>query len=225
MAYYQTNIEVSEQQDLGLSIQKLIESNIKNAYTSYLSQITAIVGNKIHVKPIIKTNPDDKEVIINNCLIAFPFSQNWRVQYKLKVGDIGLAVVSDKDLSNYKNNGKASVAKTKRYKNISDAIFFPVSMFQTLENDSVNFTITNDKGNCCLVFGNDEIGTLKAKLLTIQSENTTLKAELKKLASLIEGLAGGRTAPTGHTGGVTTCPGSIGKFNSWASGLDKLFKS
>ena len=225
MAYYKTNIEVSEQQDLGLSIQKLIESNIKNAYTSYLAQITSIVDNKIHIKPIIKTNSDDKDVIINNCLVAFPFSQNWRIQYKLKVGDIGLAVVSDKDLSNYKNTGGASIAKTKRYKNISDAIFFPVSMFQTLQNDSVNFTIINDKGNCCLTFGNDEIGTLKAKLLTIQSENTTLKAELKKLASLLEGMAGGSTSADGHGHTTTTAPSSVGKFNSWASGLDKLFKN
>uniref|UniRef100_A0A0N5AD00 Uncharacterized protein n=1 Tax=Syphacia muris TaxID=451379 RepID=A0A0N5AD00_9BILA len=98
-------------------------------------------------------------------------------------------------------------------------------MFQTLENDSVNFTITNDKGNCCLAFGNDEIGTLKAKLLTIQSENTTLKEELKKLASLCEGMASGSTAPDGHGHSSTTAPSSIGKFNSWASGLDNLFKS
>lgn len=225
MTYYKTNIEVSEQQDLGLSIQRLIESNIKNAYTSYLAQITSIVGNKIHIKPIIKTNPDDKEVIVNNCLVAFPFSQNWRIQYKLKVGDIGLAVVSDKDLSNYKNTGGASIAKTKRYKNISDSIFFPISMFQTLQNDSVNFTIINNKGNCCLTFGNDEIGTLKAKLLTIQSENTTLKAELKKLAALLEGMAGGKTSADGHGHTTTTAPSSVGKFNSWASGLDKLFKN
>lgn len=226
MAYYKTNIDVSEQQDLGLAIQKLIESNIKNASTAYLAQITSIAGNKLHIKPIIKENSDDKEVIINNVLIAFPTSNLWSIQYKLTVGDIGLVVANDKDLSVYKNSGKGGTAQTKRYKNISDAIFFPVSMFQTKDNQSINFTIENAKGNCCLTFGNDEIGLLKAKLLTIQSENTTLKAELKKLASLLESLASGKTQGDTHSGTrLTTSPDSIGKFNSWASGLDKLFKA
>lgn len=225
MACYKTNIEVEEQQDLGLSIQKLIESNIKNAYTSYLAQITAINGNKVHIKPIIKTNPSDKEVVVNNVLVAFPFSQNWRVQFKLKVGDIGLAAVNDKDLTCYKNSGGAGNAHTQRYKNISDAIFFPAAMFQTKENQSVNFTIENEKGNCCLTFGNDEIGLLKAKLLTIQSENTTLKTVLKDLATRLENMAKGNTAPDGHGHSSTTAPSSIGKFNEWAANLDRLFKA
>ena len=141
MAYYKTNIDVSEQQDLGLAIQKLIESNIKNASTAYLAQITSIVGNKLHIKPIIKENSDDKEVIINNALVAFPASSLWSIQYKLAVGDIGLVVANDKDLSVYKNSGKGGTAQTKRYKNISDAIFFPVSMFNTAPIDSIDFAI------------------------------------------------------------------------------------
>ncbi|TLD85789.1 Gp138 family membrane-puncturing spike protein [Helicobacter sp. MIT 05-5294] len=226
MPIYKTNIDIEEQNDLGLAIQKLIESNIRNSYTSYLAKIVSIAGNKLHIQPIIKSNKEDKEVVINNALIAFPFSGNWRIQYKLKVNDIGLVIVADKDITNYKNSGKDSIVATKRFKNINDAIFFPVSMFQTLDNDSINFTLVNQKGNCALTFGNDEIGTLKAKLLTIQSENTTLKAELKKLASLLESLASGKTQGDTHSGTrLTTSPDTIGKFNSWASGLDNLFKS
>lgn len=149
MAYYQTNLDISEQQDLGLAIQKLIEANVKNACTSYLAQITSIAGNKLHIKPIIKDNADDKEVIINNALVAFPSSSIWSIQFKLRVGDIGLVVVTDKDNTSYKNTGGGGIAKTKRNHNISDAIFFPVSMFKTAPIDSIDFAIQkeNDKAH------------------------------------------------------------------------------
>ena len=65
----------------------------------------------------------------------------------------------------------------------------------------------------------------KAKLLTLESENTTLKRALKELADLLEAMASGSTSADGHGHTTITAPSSIGAFSGWYSGtINSLFK-
>lgn len=141
-------IDTSEEQgDLGLAIQNLITNNLKSLNTCFLAEIVAIKANKVSVRQVIKSSTSEADLIVNECLIAFPYSSGWQVQFKLKTGDIGLCLVANKDISTYKQSGRASIATTKRFKSVNDSIFLPLSMFKTLANDSVDFTIKGADGD------------------------------------------------------------------------------
>ncbi|EFS7927410.1 hypothetical protein HW053_001492 [Campylobacter jejuni] len=221
---YQNLIQTGENTNLGFAIQNLINDNLRFIKTAYLAKIVSISENKVSIKPILKQNEKDSVLILNNVMICFPYSQLWQTQFKLKVGDIGVAIVIENDISSYKQSGNEGLNNTKRFKDVNDSVFIPFSLYQSLKNDDINFIIQNDKKNCKLEFDNNEIGILKAKLLTLESENTSLKKKFKELADLLESMASGQTGPDGHGHSSTTSPESIGKFNQWYNSLDSLFK-
>lgn len=221
---YQNLIKSGENNDLGLAIQNLINDNLRFIRTTYLAKIVSINENKVSIKPILRQKANEQVLIINNCMIAFPYSQLWQTQFKLKVGDIGVAIVIENDISSYKQSGNEGLNNTKRFKDVNDSIFIPLSLYTTLNNSEVNYKIENNNKSCKMEFNNDEIGIFKAKLITLESETTTLKAKLLELVSLLESMASGQTGPDGHGQTSTTSPGSIGQFNSWGSSLNSLFK-
>ncbi len=221
---YQNLIQTGENTNLGFAIQNLINDNLRFIKTAYLAKIVSISENKVSIKPILKQNEKDSVLILNNVMICFPYSQLWQTQFKLKVGDIGLAIVIENDITIYKETGKEGLNNTKRFKDVNDSVFIPFSLYQSLKNDDINFIIQNNKKNCKLEFDNNEIGILKAKLLTLESENTSLKKKFKELVDLLENMASGQTGPDGHGQSSTTSPESIGKFNQWYNSLDSLFK-
>lgn len=221
---YQNLIKSGENNDLGLAIQNLINDNLRFIRTTYLAKIVSINENKVSIKPILRQKANEQVLIINNCMIAFPYSQLWQTQFKLKVGDIGVAIVIENDISSYKQSGNEGLNNTKRFKDVNDSIFVPLSLYTTLNNSEVNYKIENNNKSCKMEFNNDEIGIFKAKLITLESETTTLKAKLLELVSLLESMASGQTGPDGHGQTSTTSPGSIGQFNSWGSSLNSLFK-
>lgn len=221
---YQNLIKSGENNDLGLAIQNLINDNLRFIRTTYLAKIVSINENKVSIKPILRQKANEQVLIINNCMIAFPYSQLWQTQFKLKVGDIGVAIVIENDISSYKQSGNEGLNNTKRFKDVNDSIFMPLSLYTTLNNNEINYKIENNNKSCKMEFNNDEIGIFKAKLITLESETTTLKAKLLELVSLLESMASGQTGPDGHGQTSTTSPGSIGQFNSWGSSLNSLFK-
>lgn len=221
---YQNIIKSGENNDLGLAIQNLINDNLRFIRTTYLAKIVSINENKVSIKPILRQKANEQVLIINNCMIAFSYSQIWQTQFKLKVGDIGVAIVIENDISSYKQSGNEGLNNTKRFKDVNDSIFIPFSLYTTLNNNEVNYKIENNNKSCKIEFNNDEIGIFKAKLITLESETTTLKAKLLELVSLLESMASGQTGPDGHGQTSTTSPSSIGQFNSWGSSLNSLFK-
>ena len=144
---YATLDTSEERDDLGLAIQNLITQNLKNLNTCFLAEIVAINQNKVSVKQVIKSASSEADLIVNNCLVAFPFSNAWQMQFKLKIGDIGLCLVCNKDISTYKQSGVSSIASTKRFKSVNDSVYLPLSMFKSLANDSVDFTIKGTDGD------------------------------------------------------------------------------
>ena len=171
----------SDELDLGSIIQKLIIENLKNLNTAWLGEITKIEKNFVSVKQVIKSADDEPLSIVNKLLVAFPYSQAWQIQFKLKVGDIGLCIVNNKDLDLYKSNGKACLANTTRFKALQDSIFIPLSLFKTLENENTNFTLKSlDKGSE-FTFDKDENLTfgVKGKSVLIYEQDLTYNAKGK----------------------------------------------
>lgn len=163
MAEIKSVVTPSDELDLGSIIQKLIIENLKSLNTAWLGEITKIDKNFVSVKQVIKSADDEPINIVNKLLVAFPYSQAWQIQFKLKVGDIGLCIVNNKDLDLYKSNGKASLANTTRFKALQDSIFIPLSLFKTLENENTNFTLKSlDKGSE-FTFDKDENLTFSVK--------------------------------------------------------------
>lgn len=218
---YDNLIETAQNTDPAVAIQLLIEDNLRMLGTTYLAEITKINGNKVSIKPIIKRKANDKDIIYNNCLIAFPHSQNWDIQHKLKVGGKGIAVVINRDISKYKQTGKPSLTQTDRFKDANDSVFIPLSLYDTLDNDTINYIIENSTKTCKLEFDNDDIGTFKAKLLTLESENTTLKTKLSELATILENALIDQT-PSGTQPFNSS---TVTEFSNWKTSLDELFKN
>ena len=64
------------------------------------------------------------------------------------------------------------------------------------------------------------MGTFKAKLLTLESENTTLKTKLLELSSILQS-----AMIVQSPSGLQPFDGATkSAFSGWSSGLDDLFK-
>ena len=111
MQEYHNLVKSGESSDLGTAIQNLINDNLRFINTAFLAKIVKINTNSVDIQPILKQNISDKDLIINNCLIAFNHSQLWDIQHKLKVGDIGIALVMQNDTTNHSRNSFCQASK------------------------------------------------------------------------------------------------------------------
>ena len=173
MREYQNLIKSGESSDLGTAIQNLINDNLRNIQTAFLCEIVAIENNKIDIRPILRKSSDEKILTINNCLIGFNYSQNWSIQHKLKVGDIGLALVIQNDISTYKEKGQGGINATRRFKDANDAIYIPLSLYNSFSNDDINYQIKDLSDKCLFEFTNEFDNNLKAINITSTAEKNT----------------------------------------------------
>ena len=177
MREYQNLIKSGQSADLGTAIQNLINDNLRNIQTAFLCEIVAIENNKIDIRPILRKSSDEKVLTINNCLIGFNYSQNWSIQHKLKIGDIGLALVIQNDISSYKEQGKGGINATRRFKDANDAIYIPLSLYNSFSNDEINYQIKDLSDKCLFEFTNEFDNNLKAINITSTAEkNTTINS-------------------------------------------------
>ena len=177
MREYQNLIKSGQSADLGTAIQNLINDNLRNIQTAFLCEIVAIENNKIDIRPILRKSSDEKVLTINNCLIGFNYSQNWSIQHKLKIGDIGIALVIQSDISSYKEQGKGGINATRRFKDANDAIYIPLSLYNSFSNDEINYQIKDLSDKCLFEFTNEFDNNLKAINITSTAEkNTTINS-------------------------------------------------
>ena len=177
MREYQNLIKSGQSADLGTAIQNLINDNLRNIQTAFLCEIVAIENNKIDIRPILRKSADEKILTINNCLIGFNYSQNWSIQHKLKIGDIGIALVIQNDISSYKEQGKGGINATRRFKDANDAIYIPLSLYNSFSNDDINYQIKDLSDKCLFEFTNEFDNNLKAiNIASTAEKNTTINS-------------------------------------------------
>lgn len=229
MEQNQNLIKQGSQRQDGWNINQLIEQNLKNARFAFLAKITSLNGNKISVCEIARRNDKERNPIINNVLVAQPKSGKWRIQFDLKVGDIGLCVVNDSDLSIYKSKGTGDyLVNTDRQHDLNDCIFLPLSLYTQQGTDGLNFIISDENNANFIKFNNgnldiecEQIAKLKGQLVTIQSAQTSLKAVLQNLAGI---LSGATTQTNNSHNHATFSPNDKSALSAWSSGLNNLFK-
>lgn len=213
----------------GEIIQNIISQNLKNARFAFLAKITSLNGNKISVCEIARRNDKEQNPIINNVLVAQPKSGKWRIQFDLKVGDIGLCVCNDSDLSIYKNKGSSNyLVNTDRQHDLNDCIFLPLSLYTQTNTKDLNFIISDEKNANFIKFkdGNldiecEQIAKLKGQLVTIQSAQTTLKQVLANLGNILKSA---NTQTANNHQHATFSPNDKNALSSWVSSLNNLFK-
>lgn len=192
---FETPIKLGTNLDLGNAIETLIKKNIQNINTCFIAKIISIKNNKVDVVDIIKNNENTENPIIYNCLIAQPFSSQFNINFKLKENDIGICIVSKKDISNFKNN-KNEIINTQRLFSISDSIFLPLSL--------LNSNIEKNE-----IYSKDDL-LIKGKDIDIKSENPIVigsaAGSLLNLTNLIiqlldllaSGMTGSTTNPSAY---------------------------
>lgn len=163
----ENKVTPAETQDLGSAIQGLISANISAIETSFLAQVDSIADNRVNIKPLLKSDSQEGDVIISNALIAQPRSAEYQISFKVAQGDIGLAIVSKQDISTYKNNGEGGVVNTQREFDITDSIFIPLSLYLQEPNDSIGLIISNADSSTKI--------ELQGDTLTIEAPNIIIK--------------------------------------------------
>ena len=211
---YKNPISTSETQDLGSAIQGLIETNIANINTAFLAKVTQIQGNKVNIIPLLKDNATEPDTILNNILIAQPQSGEWSLNFKVSVGDIGLAIVSKQDISTYKSQGSGGVVNTKRTFDIIDSVFLPLSLYMQKDNESLGLSIQNKAGDSKIEFDTEGKLSIEANEISIKAKNPleigvndTLKACFDViLDNLQTGIVGGVTSGSPASQTITSLP-------------------
>lgn len=205
---YENIVKSGEDSDLGAVIQNLIDDNLRFIHTSYLATITSINGNKVSIKPVLRKSTSEEVLILNNCLIAYPYSNVWRTQFKVSVGDIGVALVIENDISSYKQSGTEGVNLTKRFKDFNDSIFIPLSLYKTETIANINYKIVNSEGTCNFEFTNENDNLLLANNITSQSKgNATSKLDAEGNLTL---QSGGNASLSLNSGGNANLQSSGG---------------
>lgn len=206
MAYQ--NIIKPYQNDLGSAINELIKQNIKNIDTIFLARVENISEDKkkADIIDIIKSDSNVTNPIIPNVLIAQPYSQAWKFQFKIEKGDIGLAFVCKKDISTYKNNGASnSIANTARNFDVIDSIFMPLSLYLQSDNENIGFLIESKDGKNKIEFDKDgNLSIISGSPITIGTTKTLLDCFSTLLDNLEKGIVGGIISPASQT--ITQLP-------------------
>lgn len=135
--------------DLGIAMRELIKSHLSNnVFTSFLAKINSINNdNTVDIQPLFNNQ------IISKIKIAIPSSKELLFSLKLNEGDLGLAIVSKYDISNFKN-GDYGLSYPRKF-NIQDSVFIPISFdFNKDDNNllkSNSKTISIDSGDKVII--------------------------------------------------------------------------
>lgn len=204
-------VTMGDDGDLGQAIQALITDNLSRLSTCFLAKVEKVEENKVDVSFVM----GESKLVIPSILVGIPQATSYKHSMKLQVGDVGLCLVCDSDISVFKESGGGGKPATERYHDIIDSIFIPLSLYQSvLENNSIESEeILSIKAKKDLI--------LQGKLISLKSENASLKEALSKLAEILAGL---QTIPAVQGSMLTLNPDAIVKINQWKAELDTLFK-
>lgn len=171
MNNFKNPINPTDNQSLGVAIQKLIEDNLKRINTSFLAKIESINGGGlVDVVDIINQREDIPNPVIPNAIYGVPSSGLFQISHNAKVGDIGLAIVLKSDINIYKTNKKGGNPVTKRIFDVNDCIFIPLSLLNYPSNDNYSIKTSDDKVS--LELTKDSINLQAEDKIDINSKKT-----------------------------------------------------
>lgn len=171
MKDFKNPINPTDNQSLGVAIQKLIEDNTKRINTSFLAKIESINGGGlVDVVDIINQREGITNPVIPNAIYGVPSSGLFQISHNAKVGDIGLAIVLKNDINIYKSNKKGGEPATKRFFDVNDCIFIPLSLLNYPPDD--NYSIKSSDSKVSFELTKDSINLQAESKVDVNSKKT-----------------------------------------------------
>lgn len=196
-------VTMGDDGDIGQAVQALISDNLSRLNTCFLARVESVEENKVNVSFLL----GDCKIVIPSVLVGVTQSQSFKQGIKLAPDDVGLCLVCDHDITSYKQSGGSGAILSKRTHDLIDSVFMPLSLFKS----NLEENLIESKENLAI----------KGKLLTLQSENASLKKTLSSLADILVGL---KTVPAVQGSNLPLNPDVVAKINQWKAELDTLFK-
>lgn len=184
---FKNPINPTESDNLGVSIQKLIEQNICNINTCFLARIQAIGGDGlVDIVDIIKHNEKAENPVISGAIYGIPSTGLWGVSHNAKTGDIGLAIVLKNDINVYKMNKSGGRPSTQRHFNNNDCVFIPLNLLSQPSTD--NYSIKSEDKKVGLTLSSDSIELKNNNTILSIKENIKLSNASMDIKSVLESI-------------------------------------
>ena len=151
--------------NIGSMVKKIVNDIIDNNINApFIGRVVSIKGNKVDVTPIYTFTFNSipvAPVIYYNLLVGQQLTGKASVNNPIQIGDIGLCIVTDRDITNYASTGMEGPLDTQRRFSKMDSIFMPLSMYKQDDmTQSYIFTY----------YGAPEVASLKLEI----SQNNTI---------------------------------------------------
>ena len=159
-----TGYNLSDTKDLASLILKIIDNAINNINMPFIARVTAVKNNKVDVMPLYTltfNNLPMQPSTYYNILVGLPLTGKAYINNPIQVGDIGLCIVTDRDITTYADTGAEGPVATQRRFSKMDSVFIPLSMYKQ-SNMAQSYIFT--------YFGAPETETLKLEI----SQNNTI---------------------------------------------------
>lgn len=201
----------------------IMDRKIEKINTCYIAKVIDIAENKVSVIPANKYMLRGEEIppaVVNNCMLALPYSGLFKMKIPIQKGDFGLCIVCQDDTSNFKARGEEAPPNSDRRFDICDSIFLPAALYNAadLDEDLVleykdEATITFNKESLSIAYKENEVkltsdGVIinaKSDPLEIKNANGSLLTALEKIVSMLDliasGMKGSGTEPSAYKGG------------------------
>lgn len=160
-----TGYNLGDIKNIGSMVKKIVNDIIDNSINApFIGRVMAVKGNKVDVTPIYTFTFNSipvAPVIYYNLLVGQQLTGKASVNNPVQIGDIGLCIVTDRDITNYASTGMEGPLDTQRRFSKMDSIFMPLSMYK--QDDMAQSYIFT-------YYGAPEVASLKLEI----SQNNTI---------------------------------------------------
>lgn len=129
-----TGYNLGDVKNIGSMVKKIVNDVIDNSINApFIGRVIAVKGNKVDVTPIYMftfSSIPVAPVIYYNLLVGQQLTGKASVNNPIQIGDIGLCIVTDRDITNYASTGIEGPLDTQRRFSKMDSIFMPLSMYK-----------------------------------------------------------------------------------------------
>lgn len=129
-----TGYNLGDVKNIGSMVKKIVNDVIDNSINApFIGRVMAVKGNKVDVTPIYTFTFNSipvAPVIYYNLLVGQQLTGKASVNNPIQIGDIGLCIVTDRDITNYTSTGIEGPLDTQRRFSKMDSIFMPLSMYK-----------------------------------------------------------------------------------------------
>lgn len=169
---------LSDVSDISNAIIKLINNELNTIHTCFLAKVISINGNLVSVTPIMQDKIGDsikEQPIINNLLVMMLGNSEWQINIPIKVGDFGIALVCENDITTYKQEGKDGIKLSDRKFNFIDSIFIPAPLKANVAIQNEGISLQNSDKSISISLTNSSIDIKTSGDVNVECGNATIK--------------------------------------------------